>query len=139
MIDGFSDRLGVALKRKKMTQKELAKTIGSSTTSVGNYFSGAINPSAMIVIKLAKALGVSADWLLGLSDLMEVPTTAVTRSESGRKVKTVYVRKTVVVTKDMTPEDELLFACSYTGLSPEAVRALNRSRGLKFEWRRCER
>lgn len=51
-----------------LSQKEVANTVGMVPTSYYRYESGRYLPQADIIITLAKAYNVSADYLLGLSD-----------------------------------------------------------------------
>ena len=66
----FSLRLREARERKKLTQKQLAELAGITAASVSAYekLDSAKSPSIEIAIQLAKALGVSLDWLAGISD-----------------------------------------------------------------------
>jgi len=65
----FALRLREARERKKLTQKQLADMAEITAASVSAYekIDGAKSPSIEIATKLAKALGVSLDWLAGLS------------------------------------------------------------------------
>ena len=54
-------------KEFKLTQKQVADALGIKQPSYQIYESKTI-PSATVIIKLAKAYDVSADYLLGLSD-----------------------------------------------------------------------
>lgn len=82
---------------------------------------------------------MSADWLLGMTDNMNPPPIYAQQKTQPGETKTVYVRKTVVVTKDMTDKEALLFVSDYTGLTPEAVCALHCGRHLKIKWKREEK
>jgi transcriptional regulator with XRE-family HTH domain len=66
-------RLATALQRREMSQSRLAREIGADRSTVSQLLSGdgARLPNAQIVAECAAALGVSADWLLGLSDRPE--------------------------------------------------------------------
>jgi transcriptional regulator with XRE-family HTH domain len=66
----FSLRLREARERKKLTQKQLADMAEITAASVSAYekIDGTKSPSIDIAVKLAKALGVSLDWLAGLPD-----------------------------------------------------------------------
>jgi len=67
----FSLRLREARERKKLTQKQLAELAGITAASVSAYekLDSAKSPSMEIAIQLAKALGVSLDWLAGIGDI----------------------------------------------------------------------
>ncbi|MCR8828137.1 helix-turn-helix domain-containing protein [Pseudosulfitobacter koreensis] len=69
----FRDRLAQAMKETGATQSGLARAVGTdrSTLSQALKDDGARLPGAHVVGACATALGVSADWLLGLSDRPE--------------------------------------------------------------------
>lgn len=60
----------------KLTQRQLAEKIGVPYQSYQTYEYGTATPSAKVIIKIAKAFDVSADYLLGLSDEPRPPDTA---------------------------------------------------------------
>lgn len=66
----FSRRLKEARERKKLTQKQLADMTEITAASVSAYekIDSSKSPSIETASKLAKALGVSLDWLAGLPD-----------------------------------------------------------------------
>ena len=68
MIDGFGERLKAFLKARRMTLAVCEQKTGISKNTLGSYINGSVNPSAMAIIRLAKGLNVSADWLLCLSN-----------------------------------------------------------------------
>lgn len=55
--------------RGSKTQAEFAEFIGVSRPTVGFYENGERLPDALVLRKIAEKCGVSADWLLGLSDV----------------------------------------------------------------------
>lgn len=61
--DSFSSRLKLRRENLSLTQSNLGKKIGVSTTSIQSYESGLI-PKGGYLIELAKALDCSIDWLL---------------------------------------------------------------------------
>jgi len=65
----FGTRLLNTRKKKKMSQDELAKTIGVHAPVIGRYERDEVKPSIETATKIAKALEVSLDYLTGLSDL----------------------------------------------------------------------
>lgn len=66
----FKERLREARLHANMTQVELAKAVGMTGRTIQNYELGSRKPRDFaIVAKLAEALGVSADSLLGQADL----------------------------------------------------------------------
>lgn len=78
----FRDRLRQAMDRKSISQSALARAIGTdrSTLSQALGDGGARLPGAHLVAAAAAALGVSTDWLLGLSDRPETAAELVSNS-----------------------------------------------------------
>ncbi|SKA89515.1 Helix-turn-helix [Clostridium sp. USBA 49] len=54
--------------KNEMKQKELADKVGITEATLSRYENGLRSPKGEIVSKLAEALGVSSDYLLGLTD-----------------------------------------------------------------------
>lgn len=69
----FRQRLNAAMAQKGLSQSALARQIGVDRSTVSQLLSGAGArlPNAQVVGECASALGVSADWLLSLSDRPE--------------------------------------------------------------------
>lgn len=66
-IDDFSVRLIQVRKKKKLTQKQVAKQLGLSVTTISGYENGIKLPSIKRLRVLAQFYDTSADYLLGLS------------------------------------------------------------------------
>lgn len=67
--------------RGRLPQKEFAETIGIAQNTLGGYERGERIPNADVVITVAKAFGVSFDWLLtGEGPTNKDATTATTSS-----------------------------------------------------------
>jgi transcriptional regulator with XRE-family HTH domain len=64
----FGERLQKARKERKVSQDELAKMLGVHAPIIGRYERGEVKPSIEVATKIADALGVSLDYLTGLSD-----------------------------------------------------------------------
>lgn len=69
--DSFGQRLKAALNSRHMMQKELAEKIGVHEMAISRYVHGGRIISVPILIDICKALNVSADYLLGLSEVTE--------------------------------------------------------------------
>ena len=69
MVKGFDKRLSELRKAKKISQEELAKRVGGHTNVMGRYERDEAKPSIDIAMKLADALAVSLDFLVGKTDL----------------------------------------------------------------------
>ncbi|SFM45095.1 helix-turn-helix domain-containing protein [Shimia aestuarii] len=69
----FRQRLAIALQDQGMSQSALARRIGVDRSTVSQLLKddGARLPNAQVVGECAAALGVSADWLLSLTDRPE--------------------------------------------------------------------
>lgn len=65
----FEKRLGELRKERKISQNELAKKAGVHANILGRYERGEAKPSIDIALKLAEALKVSLDYLVGKEDL----------------------------------------------------------------------
>ncbi|WP_415402353.1 helix-turn-helix domain-containing protein [Tateyamaria sp. SN3-11] len=73
----FRHRLLRAMQDRDMTQSGLARQIGTDRSTISQALAsdGARLPGAQVVGACAQALGVSADWLLGLSERPESAAT----------------------------------------------------------------
>jgi transcriptional regulator with XRE-family HTH domain len=69
----FRRRLATAMQAKSQTRAALARSIGVDRSTISQLLSGkdARLPNAQVVAECAARLGVSSDWLLGLSDRPE--------------------------------------------------------------------
>ena len=56
-------------KKKKFSQSALGKTVGTSGDIIGRYERGIITPSIEVIMKIADALEVSIDFLVGKTTL----------------------------------------------------------------------
>lgn len=72
----FISRLDQARKEKGLTQRELANRVGVTEVSMSRYINGARVPSGPIVVNIAKALGISVDYLVGTSNVKKRQTNA---------------------------------------------------------------
>lgn len=66
----FGEKITFIRKQLKWSQDDLAKKIGTSAPIVGRYEREEIKPSIEVASKLADALDVTLDYLLGKSDKM---------------------------------------------------------------------
>lgn len=64
----FKERFNEVLKMTTKTQSRLAAEVGVSKQCISDYKSGKTVPSIDTLCLLCKALDVSSDYLLGLSD-----------------------------------------------------------------------
>ena len=68
MKDIFTTRLKKSINERGLTQRMLATLIGTTEQSVSRWVRGNRTPDVDALYKMCKALDVSADYLLGLSD-----------------------------------------------------------------------
>ena len=59
--------LFILLRRRKVSQTELAAAIGTTPYKISDWKTGRKNPSIFLLMKTADYLGVSIDYLLGRS------------------------------------------------------------------------
>ena len=64
----FGERLNAELKRQSMSYREFAKKAGITLGTVCRYAKSERIPRANEILKTSTALGVTCDYLLGLSD-----------------------------------------------------------------------
>lgn len=85
------NRLRDRRKQLNLTQEELAKIIEVEASTIGLYEQGRREPDHTKLTRLANALDTTTDYLLGLSDNPNKPTTKVTKinyDESDIKILT---------------------------------------------------
>lgn len=80
----FRQRLAEALQRHGQSQSALARTVGVDRSTVSQLLKGSAArlPNAQVVGECARALGVSADWLLGLTDRPETAADLLSNASS---------------------------------------------------------
>ena len=89
-----NDRLPIFTERFRelqgeKTNTEFADFLGISRQTVGFYCNGDRVPDALTLIKISQKCGVSADWLLGLSDYKNKETESTSAKELGLSEKSV--------------------------------------------------
>lgn len=92
------NRINELMKNENLSQQGFADKLGIPRSNVNNWTRGANNLKADDIAKISKTFGVSADWLIGLTDI------------------------------ENTSNDETVkMVSNYTGLSSKAVECLHRS------------
>lgn len=66
---GLSERLVTLRKEKKIAQGALARKVRIHPNILGRYERGETTPNIEMAAKLADALGVSVDYLIGVTDV----------------------------------------------------------------------
>ncbi len=67
-VDGLRDRLEQAIFDSGMDLNEISQKSGISRGNIWNYRFDGVVPSCYSLMRLAKVLQVSTDWLLGLRE-----------------------------------------------------------------------
>lgn len=62
----MNERLKQLREEKGVTQKEVAKAIGVTTSAYANYEQGTREPSIQIIINLCRYFNITSDFLIGL-------------------------------------------------------------------------
>ena len=70
IIMALADNMMLLRKKKGLSQAELGKKIGTSGDVIGRYERGDITPSIEAVAKIADALEVSVDYLIGKTKMV---------------------------------------------------------------------
>ena len=65
----FGERLASVRKKRKMSQAEVGKLININGDAYGRYERNEVNPTVEMATKIANALGVSLDFLVGKTDI----------------------------------------------------------------------
>ncbi len=79
----FGKRLEQLLLEKGISQGEFAEAVNCSRQSINFYILGKRNPDVALAGKMAKYLGVSCDYLVGLSDIREDKSANLTADQLG--------------------------------------------------------
>ncbi len=77
----FGEKIIALRKQLKWSQDELAKKVGTSAPMIGRYEREEITPSIDVAAKIADALNVTVDYLIGQSDHLVMDRNLVRRME----------------------------------------------------------
>ncbi len=91
----FGERLAIVRKRRKMSQADVGKIININGDAYGRYERDEVKPTIEMANKIANALKVSLDFLVGNTDL-ELDTETLKRVEdisklSNENKKHIYI------------------------------------------------
>ncbi len=76
----FGERLSIVRKRRKMSQADVGKIININGDAYGRYERDEVKPTIEMANKIANALKISLDFLVGNTDL-ELDTETLKRVE----------------------------------------------------------
>lgn len=93
MARGITNRMAELLSRSGMTQKELSRASGVTESAISHYMRGERVPRGANLLRIAKALGTTADYLLS-QDVED------NRREEVEMVKTILARNASKMTKE---------------------------------------
>ena len=100
----FKDRLTNILDSRDMSQKELAQKTNITPATISRYINGNHNPSAENAKRIASELGISVDWLMGISDSIHPQTQSLTSKDKSDIAKDLNNIK-----QQLIESDELMF------------------------------
>lgn len=84
------DRLRDRLAAKKLSQTELSKEMHTTQQHISSWIRGQKSPTANKLEQLARLLGVSSDWLLGLTNSPSPRITEADLTEDERRMIQLY-------------------------------------------------
>lgn len=67
----LGDRLKYCLEKRGITQKDFADRMNVMEMTVSKWINGKSQPRADYIVVMCRKLGVSADWLLGMTGRFE--------------------------------------------------------------------
>ena len=70
MFKTYAERIKYAMEEKGISQSELVKRTGLNKGAISSYLNNKYKPKQDAIYLLAKALGVSEIWLMGLTENM---------------------------------------------------------------------
>lgn len=93
----MAEKLGILLRYLRegsgMTQEELAAVLSVSVSSVSNYETGRGEPSISTVRNIVAYFGVTADYLLGLSDRFMISFDGLDKQEVSFLMNMIHIFK----------------------------------------------
>jgi transcriptional regulator with XRE-family HTH domain len=78
----FGNRIIQTRKEKKISREELARKVGTSIAMIGRYEREEMMPSIEIAFKIAQALDVSLDFLMGNTSIIATDKKILSRLEN---------------------------------------------------------
>ena len=87
------DRLRSIREKRNLTQDELAARLGFGQSQMTKYENGKSEPTPEIIVRLARELSVTTDWLLGLVDTPDEHLQEEDLSPDERKLLSAFRRR----------------------------------------------
>ena len=84
----FGERLQIALNNKNETQTSLAQELGFTQQAVSRWCNGTTEPDNPTIVKIAKFLNVSTDFLLGNDEIL---------SDNEQEIKEKLILKSALI------------------------------------------
>lgn len=105
-MEKFKKRLIGLLEERNITQRDLAKQIGVQEATISRYVNGERRPAFEILGKMASALNVTSDYLLGNVDSpnVELKQSELPQELLNEGIEAIEVFKGVKLV-DLNPED----------------------------------
>ena len=93
MILNIAERIGSLRSKAGMTQTDLANMLGISRSSVNSWEMSLSTPSVANIIEMTKIFGVTADYILSVSDKEMIDISDLTFEEKEVIYKTIAIFK----------------------------------------------
>lgn len=150
-VDLFRSRLEGATTAAGVSKSQLARATGVDRSTIGQLFKKDLTrlPNAQLAADIAAALGVSLDWLMGLSNRPERPAAILAsaisfaraeRASSGDQILDWHresagskIRHVPATLPEMLKTEEII-EWEYTTLSPEAVERVKCEARAGLDW-----
>ena len=147
----FQTRLDAAMKHKGLSKSAVARATGVDRSTIGQLFKadGPRMPNAQLAADIAETLGVSTDWLLGLSNRPERPAdllaSAIALSPAERTLANAQIlewhreaagskiRHVPATLPEMLKTDEMI-AWEYAALPDAVIADVQASARTQFSW-----
>ena len=94
----FSSRLTEAIEIRGVTQKWLADEADTTEATISRYLNGKASPAILVILgNIAKALNVSSDFLIGITNLAQ-------------SKETISIEEKIILSvwKNISPNDKAL-------------------------------
>jgi transcriptional regulator with XRE-family HTH domain len=88
----FAERLATLLEQRGVTQLELAARVGVTRAAMSRYVSGDREPRFVTLVRIAEALDVHVDDLIGTGDPVETALRVVARTSLTQEQKARFRR-----------------------------------------------